>query len=364
MAEIDPDESMALARLRHEAPGEYLLHQLGDVNRDRLIRATDNGVPMESLGVTARWWQFEAYLRLLVYVQLRAQFGPDWLAPLTPEPIKRAKRAELTKYMASADDAYPLAHVDVGQLFPIIIEHWDACSHGIGLPQKVWQGKVTEIVPIRHRMAHCRRPHVDDAVRIEQLLRDLEPGANRALRAYVNWYEPRANLIDPVVEDWVVQRHPVAKRLVEHGWKNRGINFTLMAGRLPWAERRDMVTGTPGWFWIMQASLSDRQIYIDDYWSSARVQNSLPLACHIIQSSPFLIEVTLPAVGDERAISDAIGEFLEAVFETATKGDGNSIRHPWRRAEHDLDPRVDAQGLLSVLSGLNESDPITIFAAR
>jgi hypothetical protein len=357
------DEDLRLARLRHSSPGEYLLIQLGDENTNRLVRATDNGAPVDVLGVTARWWQLETYLRLLVYIQLRGRFGAEWLPPLTNQPVKRVERAKTTRYMASADDTYPLAHVDVGGLFELILERWEECSHGIGLPADVWRGRTAEIVPIRHRMAHCRRPHADDAVRIEQLLRDLEPAANLALRQYVRWWEPSPELEDPIIDDWVRLRHPVAQRLVEHGARNKGIIFDLMTARLPWADKAERITGTPGWFWVMHVVLRERQIYIDDYWSQQAVQAQLPMAGHIIQSSPWSIAVTVPAVGDPAAISDAIAGFFEAVFRSATQGDGSSVRHPWRRTSLDLDPRVDAAGRLSVLSGLNDDDLMTIFAA-
>ena len=215
-------------------------------------------------------------------------------------------------------------------------------------------------------MTQCRRPHIDDVERIEQLLRDLEPAANRAIRSYLRWREPRPDLPDSVVEDWIGLRHPVARRLVEHGGRNKGIDFTLYAAHLPWTEQRAAITETPGQFWVMHVSLDvadRRHIYIDDYWSHPTVQALLPMAGHIIQSGPGLLAVTLPAVGDPTAISDAIGGFFEAVFYTATVGSGGGVRHPWRRGTPELDPRVDADGLLAVIGSLNDDDPISIFSA-
>jgi hypothetical protein len=64
-------------------------------------------------------------------------------------------------------------------------------------------------------------------------------------------------------------------------------------------------------------------------------------------------------------ISRVIGGFLEAVFVPATPSERDTeVRHPSRRTDLALDPRVDAADLLSALSGLNPEDPITIFAAR
>jgi hypothetical protein len=85
------------------------------------------------------------------------------------------------------------------------------------------------------------------------------------------------------------------------------------------------------------------------------------MAGHIIQSGTGLLAVTIPAVGDPAAISDAIGGFFEAVFYASTVGGGG--RHPWRRGAPELDPRADADGLLAVISGLNDDDAVSIFSA-
>lgn len=366
MTDDEPfDNETALHQLRAKSPGEYLLKRLGESNQDRLIAAMDNGVPIEALVVAARWWQLETYLRLLVYIQLRALLGPDWQTPLKQRTLNRAAAASDLAYMASADDDYLLAHTDVSVLFELITTYWKQCQHGIGLPEAVWQGTVAEIVPIRHRIAHCRRPHDDDVARIEQLLRDLEPGANRALRAYVDWREVNATLDDPVVKDWVGLRNDVAHRLVPHGAGNKGIHFTLMASRLPWAESAGQITGTPGWFWVIHVVLDGGHMYIDDYLAQQAVQALLPMAAHIIEPWGTQIVVTIPGVGDPDHISKAIGGFFEAIFVAKTPGDKDfAVRHQWRRHALALDPRVDAAGLLSVLSGLNDEDPITIFSAR
>ena len=136
-AAVEEDEGLTLRRLRHRVPGEYLLLKLGDQNRERLIRATDNGFPIEVLAVIARWWQLETYLRLLVYIQLRALLGPDWESPLQLAPAGSDEDASEMTYMASADDSYPLAHVDTARLIQLIDEYWEQCRHGIGLPRMV-----------------------------------------------------------------------------------------------------------------------------------------------------------------------------------------------------------------------------------
>ena len=357
--------SRELRELRSGPPDQYLQYLLGEKNQKRLIIGVENGVPPEALVVSARWWQLETYLRLLVYIQLRALLGPRWSDSLSKPAVDRADAARALAYMKSADDAHPLAHADVGVLFRLIEDYWDQCQHGIGLPLEVWKGRATEIRPIRHRIAHCRRPHLDDVERVEQLLRDLDAGANRAIRSYVDWREVGVDLNDPIAKDWRHLEHEVARRLVPHGKRSKGIWFSLQASRLPWAPTAERITGTPGYFWVMSVHLDhQRHVYIDDYWADANVQSVLDRAAHIIQPSPYQLNVTLPAVGDPKEISDAIGEFFEAVFSTAQFGESEQVRHPWRRTHPDLDPRVDAEGLLSIVSGLNAESPLTVFDAR
>jgi hypothetical protein len=137
--DFDLGDRLELARLRRTSPGEYLLQQLGERNRDRLVASVDNGVPVESLVVTARWWQLETYLRLFIYIQLRAQYGDGWSSALgDPRPEKRANAATARRYMASPDDSYLIAHLDVSTLFALIESHWEQCEHGVGLPKSTW----------------------------------------------------------------------------------------------------------------------------------------------------------------------------------------------------------------------------------
>lgn len=359
------DYDISMSRLRRTDPDAFLSKQLGERNRNSLNSAIDFGVPPASLALLARWWQLETYLRQLLYIQLRALDGTDWQARLK-KSLTRIERANQSSYMGSPDDQHLLAHVDVTDMFTIIDELWVQCSHGIGIPQGAWKAKIDEIKPIRHRLAHCRRPHSDDVDRVEQLLRDLEPGAQEALRSFTSWHESgsiRPNPADPVVVDWVDCQHSDANRLVEHG-HSKGISFSLLATQLPWAEPSATVTGTPGCFWVMYVNLHGWHLYIDDYVTNRSVQNLMPVASHIVQTSPTDLAVILPAVTEHKLLSDTIGGLFDAVFTESMPGDDAvSVRHPWRRRQEVLDPRIDAAGLLAVLSIIDRHDPLPIFQA-
>jgi hypothetical protein len=359
--EVFVSPEVARRRLRYRTPGVYLTEELGEIDVERIVTAMDNHFPPASLAIAARWWQLETYLRTLVYIQLHGLFGPSFASEF-PKEQRRLGHAGDFGYMASSDDGYLPAQFDVGVLFKLIDKHWDSCRYGIGLPKEVWLGRVNELAPVRHRLAHCRRPHTDDATRIEQVMRDLEPAANHFFRAYTDWCPVKANLVDPVVEDWARMRH-VDAHLVEHGRERRGVEFELRAVSLPGAQTDGpSVSGSPGWFWVMHATIRQGGLFIDDYMREPSVQNLLPLATHIVQPSQQEIAVTIPAMCDPTVISDVIGGFLGAVFSARRNGDERySVRHPTRHLRGGLDPRVDAQGILSVLSGLRVNDSCSIF---
>jgi hypothetical protein len=152
---------------------------------------------------------------------------------------------------------------------------------------------------------------------------------------------------------------------VPHGRDIRDIDFYLRVSTRPWADRDDRsITGSPGYYWVLMAVLHGQHLFIDDYLRDYYVVKNLPLTGHIIQTNSHFLYVTFPTVGDPAEISDAIGECFEAVFNAASPGygDANGIRHPWNREQ--LDFRVDAEGLLAIISGLDADDRLTIFSAQ
>lgn len=363
--ETDIEDPLEAARLRYRHPGQLLLQRLGSANVQRLVTVIESGLAPAALTVAARWWQLESYLRQLVYIELRAKYGPDWRLHLAPRVTNRAaETASQFSYMASADDDHLLAHLDVSALFDLISTHWSECQHGIGLPETTWAGRVFELKAIRHRMAHGRRPHADDTNRIEQTLRDLEPGAHRALHSYVDYQVVRGDLDDPVVADWCHGGHELSQ-LIEHGHDRRGIHFDLCLSRRPWADGRTRpITGSPGFYWIMHVVLDRSRIYLDDYYAESGVRVTMPMIGHIVEPDPRSLLVTFPAVGDPIEISDSIGRCFEAVF-AASRPIGPTEDEDWRpwRLHNRFDSRLDGAGMLSVLSGLDSSQPITLFEA-
>lgn len=180
-----------------------------------LDAAVARGVPHASVAFFARWWQLETWLRELVYLELRAAHGREWESAIRARAIELAGRDAVNAYMGSPDNENLLAYLDVGSLLALIDtdEHWRFWQHA--MPRRVvWRGIANQLLDLRNRNAHCRRPHRDDLARIEQTLRDLEFGARRSLSAYNRQSRVADDLDDPVAAAWVRGDHSAARRLI------------------------------------------------------------------------------------------------------------------------------------------------------
>lgn len=320
--------------------------------RRAMERAVSLGVPAASLAFYARWWQLETWLRQLAYIELRAAFGRNWLTKVQEAATGRAERDEVNSYMRSPDAANVLAYLDVGYLFRIIDHHWHCFEHAL-VPRNKWNGVVDELVQLRHRNAHCRRPHRDDLARLEQTLRDLEPGARSSMVAYNDelWVEPK--LRDPVVTAWLEERHADAGRLVAHAERQYETRFQLGYSRRPWAtpQKKKRVSGAPGYIWrATWVMFGGRFLEPAALWSTLTRPGIRDQLIHVLQNDPISVTVTLPAVDDPAEISDAIGACFDAVLMSSRPNVPSQMWDDWPRGVDELDPRVQASTAISLAS--------------
>lgn len=138
-----------------------------------------------------------------------------------------AERDLDNRYMPSPDATNLLAYLDAGKLFGLVGDPkvWPLVAPVL-MKQARWEGTTDELRAIRNRIAHLRRPHHDDRRRIEQTLRDLEPGARIALEAF-NRQHPVPTDAGGVATAWVEGRHPEAQRLIAHAASRYDIDFRL-----------------------------------------------------------------------------------------------------------------------------------------
>jgi hypothetical protein len=226
-------------------------------------------MPPAVLALYARWWQIETWLRQLVYVELRSRDGTAWEANLDAETVKRLKRDRRQPYMASPDWEDPIAYLDAAKLFDLIEQNWELFELTL-LDRDGWSGRRSELLKIRHRLGHLRRPHKDDLARLEQRLRDLEGGAFRALSSYNDLMNLQdVDPSDPVIDGWFHGNHSDADRLIEHTRRTYNIHFRLRYSLRPWAgpvAPGARISGHPGALWHVTLNQMGRYTQVDELW--------------------------------------------------------------------------------------------------
>ena len=150
----------------------------------------------------AHLWQFETWLRRLVYVQLRALDGDAWEAKINAGNAKKPKDNDkrMTHMPTPEDDV--LSFIQLSELKRVILEHWSLFEAYLP-PKSIWDAKLEEVLAIRHRVAHFRLLHRDDLPRVKQFLRDIDPGFWRFCTTYNNARPVLPQSDDPVVEHFL-----------------------------------------------------------------------------------------------------------------------------------------------------------------
>lgn len=276
-----------------------------------------SGVPEAAVASYARWWQIETYAREVVYTELRAKYGSAWTEHLNPRVPNRAERDRINSYMASADADDMLAYADTSVLFELIEENWELFEKELP-PEQRWSGMTDTMLAIRHRIAHCRRPHRDDLARLEQWLRDLEVGARIFYGAYVSTRDDLPKRKDRVVRDWIGKRHEAADRLIEHCERKYGTHFRLSYSVRPWAQRPDArkpISGEPGVLWHADWVLGSRELELARFWKSLP-KSTQDLCLHVLVG-PFSVTATFAAVEDPVAVSEAMAAVFESTIQNS-----------------------------------------------
>ncbi len=323
------------------------------------------GLPSMVLALYARWWQLETWLRELAYVELRARDGIDWLGTLDQRVVNRQSRDKTRLYMTSPDWEDPMAYMDVGILFDLVEKEWDIIGPSL-IDKDAWVGRRAELLAIRHRIGHLRRPHTDDLNRLEQTLRDLENGAKEALRSYNRRRTPPPGTDDGVAQAWVDRHHSEA-HLISHAELQYGTQFYVQHSRRPWAEGGVLKpSGQPGYFWHAFFYTS-RWIDLSKFWRSGYLDNGArKLAVHTLSDNLHELTVTFAAVDDPNQIADAIGgvfhAFLGAASTMPPPGYDPMSFLPTKGRRPPTDPRVLVDTAWNIVD--DDTEPITIFAAH
>lgn len=310
-----------------------------------LLESTE--VPEDALRIYARLWQFETWLRQMVYVELRALRGDKWGDGLPADPGSRRADKRLT-HMPTAE-LNALSYSQLSQLLKLIEDDWD-CFSVYFPPQSLWKAKLEEIAQIRHRVAHFRAGHVDDHARLLQFLRDIDKGFWQFCTSY-NDPSPVLPQSDDRLTEHFIALDPLPLRQMSGGaWarvghvdKSEPVGMTIETLRRSWAEPSQVVEARPGFLYDVHFMAFGGRRF--DY--QRLLERTRPLHPHLVHIRLDTFEeslrVTIPAVlGTDRLIAiierlhrDTLSALTRSAGEAG--GRAGAIASVW--PEHVLGPQ-------------------------
>jgi hypothetical protein len=265
--------------------------------------------------------------------------------------------------MASPDATAIISYVDVGVLFMLIEDNWELFEPCLPT-KKRWDGWVDELQDIRHRSAHCRRPHPDDLTRIELILRNLEKGAFKSLETFNIHYA--TDLLpdeDPVVEAWINGGHEDS-HLIGHGERNHDLLVQFRWSKRPWAtwKKGDPIAGQPGYF--VHAVYHLRSAHATPLRLSEILKREDGLLNHTLVyllGDPYVPEYSFAAVDDPDVVNSSISAATHDIFYVKRAGEPPADwMARWDAAAGTLDHRVLVNSALNLA---HPDTPFPVFAA-
>lgn len=156
-------------------------------------------VDQPTLKAFLRMYQFETWLREMVYLEMKANYGINWWneseAALkrsrvgTHLPARYLSKDKRHSHISTAEND-PLWFISFEYLLKIIFDtkHWPLFKEYFTTKQ-ILRARFEEIGPIRNRVAHCRALHAYDVARLEQLMKDFDQNFWRFCTSYNDhWY--------------------------------------------------------------------------------------------------------------------------------------------------------------------------------
>jgi hypothetical protein len=290
------------------------------------IQEEDYEVPKRALDTYARLWQFETWLRRMVYVELKALLGDGW-----SQDLKKSESFDADKRLTHmpTPEMNTLSYSQLSGLKDLMGKHWK-CFERYLPPQDLWDAKLKEIMQIRHRIAHFRRGHIDDHARLLQFLRDIDRGFWTFCTSYNHGRPMLPQKTDRVTEHFLPLDPLPWGEIRDKEWARVGfVDKTLVIGmtvevlRRPWAAWESVVEGNPGFLYDFTLTAHDERTF--DYPRLLKGTESLHShVVHVCLSSfENSARLTLPALlGSAKII-----EVMERVLDVARYTVGRS-RNP------------------------------------
>ena len=276
----------------------------------------------------ARLWQFETWMRRLVYVQLRALDGDAWESKIKTQRAKASKANDkrLTHMPTPEDDV--LSFAQLSDLINVIAEHRQYFEAYLP-PKTIWDAKLEEVMAIRHRVAHFRTLHRDDLARVKQFLRDIDHGLWRFCTGYNHHHSVLPQSGDPVVAHFLPMDPFPWTEVGDKQWARLGsadpaarLSVTVEVLAMPWATWATPIAGKAGLLYDVsihargQRSIDYRQFMRETKRLHARVVH----LC--LDSAASSLRVTIPACLGEDAVKGLIQRFCDAVLNAMRASSG------------------------------------------
>jgi len=284
------------------------LNKISEVNEDSIV-------------VYARLWQFEKWLREMVYLELKTKKGRNWINfNKTKGTYEEDKKLQ---HMPTSDQS-PITYLTFPDLTKLIKNNWSLFSKYLPNSNQ-WDAKLEEIINIRNRVAHFRQGHQDDLDRLLQLMRDVDNGFWVFCTSYNNMYPVLPQDRDPVTKKYVDLDPFAPKQISDNEWATFGhaphdmayiVSVNII--RRVWAEDTEKIDGIPGNIYDVNIYIrNERQFDYNGFLSQTKSLHSEFI--HVfLDTFSNSIRVTLPAVlGSERVI-EIIDKLINTTKNTMT----------------------------------------------
>ena len=266
----------------------------------------------------ARLWQFETWLRRMVYVQLRAAEGDGWETKVKASEWSKTSDKRLTHMPTAEDDV--LSFIQLSELKRVVKDHWHLFTAYLP-PQSVWDARLEEITAIRNRVMHFRTIHNDDLARVTQFLRDIDKGFWSFCTVYNNVHPVLPQTNDPVVTYFLSLDLIPWGQTGDGTWARIGsadprepLHVSIEIVSMPWAVRKTHVAGEPGFLYdVTMHARGQRRFKYEDLLRATRARHKHLVHICLDELSASL-RLTIPACLGEDTVKGIIETFQEAAL--------------------------------------------------
>lgn len=286
-------------------------------------------VPIQAVNTYARLWQFETWLRTMVYVELKADLGDDWGRDLSTGAGSFQADKSLTHM--PTPEMNSMSYSQLSSLLKLIESQWGLFECYLP-PKTLWEAKLQEIMQIRHRVAHFRVGHADDLSRLRQFLRDIDRGFWRFCTSYndINPILPQAS--DPITFHFLPLDPLPWCEIGEKRWAQVGsrdkslpVGLSVNVTKRPWATA-PVAPGVAGHFYDFQLfAQDDREFDIGKLLERTRDLH-VHLVHLILDHDASSVRFTVPSILGADTIIGLVERFHEMAVYTVRRGRNTSGR--------------------------------------